>query len=143
MDRLHAEFGDLGCGIYGLAARALNQTVTLVNDHRLTRQQYIMFALADMMTHVEVGAGLARRAFKCSRDGNSEAEKIKLISRLFGNEVAQVVSQNILKIVLGCGEFDQKATADFLAGVGYSELTASFQNIIKDMDRLADIVFER
>jgi len=143
MDRLHAEFGDLGCGIYGLAARALNQTVTLVDDHRLTRQQYIMFALADMMTHVEVGAGLARRAAKCSRHGDTEAQKIKLISRLFGNEVAQVVAQNILKIVLGCGEFDQKATADFLAGVGYSELTASYQNIIKDMDRLGDIVFER
>jgi hypothetical protein len=102
-----------------------------------------MFALADMMTHVEVGAGLARRAAKCSRDGDTEALKTKLISRLFGNEVAQVVAQNILKIVLGCGEFDQNATADFLAGVGYSELTASFRNIIKDMDRLGDIVFER
>jgi alkylation response protein AidB-like acyl-CoA dehydrogenase len=143
MDRLHAELGDLGCEIYGIAARALNQTVTLVNDHRLTRRQYIMFALADMMTHVEVGAGLARRAFGDARRGDSGAEKIKLISRLFGNEVAQVVSQNILKIVMGCGEFDQKATADFLAGVGYTELTASFQNIIKDMDQLADIVFER
>jgi alkylation response protein AidB-like acyl-CoA dehydrogenase len=143
MDKLHAESGDFRCGIYGLAARALNQTITLVNDHRLTRRQYIMFALADMMTHVEVGAGLARRALKCSRRGDSGAEKIKLISRLFGNEVAQVVSQNILKIVLGCGEFDQKTTADFLAKVGYTHLTTSFQNIIKDMDELADIVFER
>jgi hypothetical protein len=44
---------------------------------------------------------------------------------------------------LGCGEFDQKATADFLVNVGYANLTTSFQNIIKDMDRLADIVFER
>ncbi len=48
---------------------------------------------------------------------------MKLISRLFGNEVAQVVSQNILKIVLGCGEFDQKTAADFLAKVGFAELT--------------------
>jgi alkylation response protein AidB-like acyl-CoA dehydrogenase len=143
MGTLDAEFGDLGCGIYGLAARALNQTVTLVNDHRLTRQQSIMFALADMMTHVEVGAGLARRAFECSRRGDSGAEKIILISRLFSNEVAQVVSQNILKILLGCGEFDHEMTAEFLARVGYTEFTASFQNIIKDTDQLADIVFER
>jgi len=143
MGKLDAEFGDLGCGIYGLAARALNQTVTLVNDHRLTRQQSIMFALADMMTHVEVGAGLARRAFECSRRGDSGAEKIILISRLFSNEVAQVVSQNILKIVLGCGEFDHEMTAEFLARVGYTEFTASFHNIIKDTDQLADIVFER
>ena len=143
MDRLHTESGDLGCESYGLAARALNQTVTLVNDHRLTRQQYIMFALADMITHVEVGAGLARRAIKCSRDGDPETEKIKLICRLFGNEVAQVVSQNILKIILGCGEFDQKTATDLLAKVGHTDLTNSFQNIIKDLDRLADIVFER
>ena len=143
MDKLDAEFGDLGCRIYGLAARALNQTVTLVNDHRLTRRQYIMFALADMMTHVEVGAGLARWASKCCRSGDSEGEKIKLVSRLFSNEVAQVVSQNILKIVLGCGEFEQKTTDDFLVKIGYTELKTSFQNIIKDMDQLADIVFER
>ncbi len=65
----------LDAEIYGLAARALNQTVNLVNDHRLTRRQYIMFALADMMTHVEVGASLARRAFKCSRRGDSETLK--------------------------------------------------------------------
>ena len=143
MEKLHAEFADLGGGIYGLAAHALNQTVTLVNDHRLTRQQFIMFALADMMTHVEVGAGLARVAFKFSQRGDSGAEKIKLISRLFGNEAAQVVSQNILKIVLGCGEFDQKTAAEYLAKIGYTHLTAGFQNIIQDMDRLADIVFER
>ncbi len=143
MDKLHAEFGDLGCRIYGLAARALNQTVNLVNDHRLTRRQYIMFALADMMTHVEVGVGLVRRASKCCRRGDSGAGKIKLISILFSNEVAQVVSQNIFKIVLGCGEFDQKAAAEFFEKVGYAELTTSFQNIIQNMDQLADIVFER
>jgi hypothetical protein len=34
-------------------------------------------------------------------------------------------------------------TAEFMARVGYTELTASFQNIIKDTDQLADIVFER
>lgn len=143
MDKLHAEFVDLGCGIYGLTARALNQTVSLANDHRLTRQQYIMFALADMMTHVEVGAGLARTAFKCAQRGDSGSEKIKLISRLFANECARVVSQNVLKIVLGCGEFDQKTATEYLAKIGQIHLTSSFHNIINDMDRLADIVFER
>jgi alkylation response protein AidB-like acyl-CoA dehydrogenase len=143
MDKLDAEFTDLGCGIYGLAARVLNQTVSLANDHRLTRQQFIMFALADMMAHVEVGAGLARMAFKYSQHGDSGAEKIKLISRLFANEVAQVVSQNVLKIVLGCGEFDQKTATEYLAKIGHIQLATSFRNIINDMDKLADIVFER
>jgi alkylation response protein AidB-like acyl-CoA dehydrogenase len=143
MDQLETGAGDLGGHLFGLAARVLNQAIDLANDHRLTRQQYIMFALADMMTHVEVGAALARRAFKSCECGEPAAEKKKLISRLFAHEVAQVVLQNFLKIVLGSGEFDPKASDDVMAKSACPELTAGYRNIIKDMDRLADIVFER
>ncbi|UCD78659.1 MAG: acyl-CoA dehydrogenase family protein [Desulfobacterales bacterium] len=143
MLRLDGDAGDLGCRFYGLAAGALNQTITLVDKHRLTRQQYIMFTLADMMTHVEVGAALARKAFKSAHRGDSDAAKMKIISRLFANEVGRFVTQGILKIVMGCGQFDQTTKADFMASAAYNDLTASFENIIPDMDRLADIVFER
>jgi len=143
MLRLDGDAGDLGCRIYGLAAAALNQAINLANDHRLTRQQYIMFTLADMMTHVEVGAALARKAFQSMQRGDSEAAKMKIISRLFAGEVGRMVSQSILKIVMGCGQFDQKTSADILANCGHSDLSASFANFIPDMDQLADIVFER
>ena len=143
MDQLGVGAGDLGCRVVGLAAQALNQAIDLANNHRLTRQQYLMFALADMMTHVEVGAALARRAFKFSEGAESGNEKMKLISRLFANEVAQVVSQNLLKIIMGSGEFAPKAIAELMAKLSYPELNTGYQNIIKDMDRLADIVFER
>jgi alkylation response protein AidB-like acyl-CoA dehydrogenase len=143
MMRLDGEADDLGCRIYGLAADALNQAVDLAHDQRLTRQQYVMFALADMMAHVEVGASLARKAFDVVQRGGAAAEKIKLISRLFANEAAQMVSQGILKIVVGCGACDLNMTNDFMQKIAYTELTASCQNIITDMDRLADIVFER
>jgi alkylation response protein AidB-like acyl-CoA dehydrogenase len=143
MHQLHSSSADLGCRTYELAASALNQAITLANDHRLTRQQHIMFMLADMAANVEIGASLARRASRCARRGDSEAEKIKIIARLFAAEVARIISQNILQIVMGCGQFDEKATAEFLTGVAYSELTAGMHNMIPDMDRLADIVFER
>ncbi len=143
MQQLHNSSADLGCRTYELAASALNQAIALANDHRLTRQQHIMFALADMAANVEIGASLARRASRCARRGDSEAEKLKLIARLFAAEVARIVSQNILQIVMGCGQFDEKATAEFLARVAHSELTAGMHNMIPDMDRLADIVFER
>jgi alkylation response protein AidB-like acyl-CoA dehydrogenase len=102
-----------------------------------------MFALADMMAHVEVGASLARRAFTTVKNGDADADKMKLISRLFANEVAQIVSQGILKIVMGCGACDLDMTNDFMQKIAFTELTASCQNIINDMDQLADIVFER
>ncbi|CAB1058679.1 Acyl-CoA dehydrogenase, short-chain specific (EC [Olavius sp. associated proteobacterium Delta 1] len=143
MQQLHSRSADLGCRTYELAASALNQAIILANDHRLTRQQYIMFALADMAANVEIGASLARRASRCAQRGDSEAEKMKIIARLFAAEVARIISQNILLIVMGCGQFDEKATAEFLARVAYGELTAGMHNMIPDMDQLADIVFER
>jgi alkylation response protein AidB-like acyl-CoA dehydrogenase len=143
MQQLHDNSADLGCRTYGLAANALNRVITLANDHRLTRQQYIMFALADMAVHVEIGASLARKASRCIQHGDSDAEKLKVIARLFAGEVALNVSRNILTIVTGCGQFDEKAKAEFLASVAYNELAAGVHNMIPDMDRLADIVFER
>jgi alkylation response protein AidB-like acyl-CoA dehydrogenase len=143
MLRLNSDADDLGFRVYGLAADALNQAITLANDQRLTRQQYIMFALADMMAHVEVGASLARKTSKLVQDGSLAAEKTKLISKLFANEVAQVISQGILKIVMGCGACDLNMTNNFMQRIAFTELTASCQNIVNDMDQLADIVFER
>jgi alkylation response protein AidB-like acyl-CoA dehydrogenase len=143
MSQLHGELGDLGCRTYALAAEALNRAIALVNDHRLTRQQYLMFAIADMAVHVEIGASLARKAAGRTRRGDSDAEKTKIIARLYAGEVARVFSENILKIVMGSGQFDDTATAEFMASAAFNELTAGMLNIVPDMDRLADIIFER
>jgi alkylation response protein AidB-like acyl-CoA dehydrogenase len=143
MNQLHAEAADLGCRSYGLAAAALNQVISLVNDNRLTRQQIIMFALADMAVHVEIGASLARKARRSAEQGGSGADRLKIIARLFAGEVSQVVSRNILNIVIGSGQFDEQAAADFLAQIAHSELATGLYNLIPDMDQLADIVYER
>ena len=91
----------------------------------------------------QVGASLARKAVRISQSGGSEAEKIKRISRIFADETAQLVAHNILKIISGTGVFDQAAVDKFLEIVAYNELIQSARNIVKDMDQLADIVFER
>ena len=143
MMRLEEETEDVGGRIYGLAAEALNKAIDLAHDQRLTRQQFVMFALADMMAHVEVGASLARRTHEKIQNKDAGAEKMRLISRVFANDVSQVVSQGVLKIVMGCGVCDLEMTNSFMNEVAFTELMSSCQNIINDMDKLADIVFER
>ncbi len=143
MNQLHAESADLGCRPYALSAEALNQVISLVNDNRLTRQQIIMFALADMAVHVEIGASLARKARRAIERGDSDADKLKIIARLFAGEVSQVVYHKILDIVVGSGQFDGAATAEFLAKISHNELATGMCNRIPDMDQLADMVFER
>ncbi len=143
MEELNNTLNDAGCKFYGLAARALNDTIMLVHDNKLTRKQHIMFALSDMMTHVEVGASMARKAKSLVEAGDPEAEKIKAMSRIFANETAQVVTHNILKILMGSGVFDQKIVSDFMETISYNKLLGSYENVIKDMDMVADILFER
>jgi alkylation response protein AidB-like acyl-CoA dehydrogenase len=143
MEKLDTLVGDAGCRLYGLSAGVLNETIMRVHDNRLIRQQYVMFNLADMMTHVEVGASLARKAVALTEAGGPEAETIKIMSRIFADEVAQLVTRKALKILMGSGVFDQKAVSDFMETVSYNELFFSGQNVINDMDMVADILFER
>jgi alkylation response protein AidB-like acyl-CoA dehydrogenase len=143
METLDSEGNGAGCRFYGLSAEILNDTIMEVHENRLTRQQHIMFLLADMMTHVEVGASLARKAVVLSKNGSPEAEKFNAISRIFADEVAQLVSQNALKILMGCGLFDQNAAHAFMETHSYNQLVCSSLNVINDMDLLANILFER
>ena len=143
MAELDRQFDDIGARFYGLAANALNRIIALVNDNRLTKKQYIMFALADMMTHVEVGASLVRKAKTLIKEDDAEAEQMKVSSRIFANEVAQLVAQNSMKILKGSGAFDKPFAADFLKTLAYDDLSDSYHNVINDMDRAADILFKR
>lgn len=143
MEKLAETVGDAGCRSYGRAAAALNRAIELVHDNRLTREQYVMFLLADMMTHVEVGVGMARKVKRLMESKSRDAEKIKAMSRVFAAEVAQVVAQNVLKIVKGTGAFDKEKTAAFMQSIAYGELACGYDNLIRDMDKVADMLFGR
>ncbi len=143
MEQLNETFDDVGCRFYALASRALNEAINLAHENRLTRKQFVMFALADMMTHVEIGANLARKAARLSESGDAKAEKIKAMSRIFANETSQLVTQNILKIIMGTGIFNQAFVSEFMEKVSYDELISSYENVITDMDRVADTLFKR
>jgi alkylation response protein AidB-like acyl-CoA dehydrogenase len=131
-----------GCAahLYAGCARALNAVVDLAHDHRLTKRQHVMFALADMMTYVEVGISLARKA---SAAGPSEAEVLQAASRIFANEVCQLVLAKLRLILLGTGAFEEAFIAEFMEKIGESELVKSYAGVIADMDRMADHIFER
>jgi alkylation response protein AidB-like acyl-CoA dehydrogenase len=143
MNALEEQTANIGARFFGMAADALIKTVDFVHNHRLTRQQAVMFSLADMMTHVEVGAALARKASKLDRSGDAHAEKMKAMARVFAGEVTQIVGENALRIVSGTDAAEPGAADAFLSEIGYTEMLASRRNWVVDMDKVADIIFER
>jgi alkylation response protein AidB-like acyl-CoA dehydrogenase len=143
MANLEKVMPDAGGKFFALSASALNRVIDLVHENRLTRQQYAMFCLADMMTWVEVGAALARKAQTLSDASDNQVETIKTMSRIFASETSQLVAQNSLKIAMGTGVVDENSLAEFLASISYQHLVMSYPNLFRDMDRIADILFER
>ena len=144
MDAMDAEVNDGGARFFAMAARALNHTIDYAHNNRLTRQQSVMFTLADMMTHVEVGVALARKARDLTKGNDAEAEKIRTMARVFAGEVCQVVAENALKVFLGTAQApDQAATDRFMADIAYGAMLGGRTNWVVDMDKIADTIFER
>ena len=143
MEALGMEHDDLGARYYGVAARSLNELINRVHDNKLTRYQYVMFCLADLMAYVEVGISLARKAARLTRENNSMAGHFRTVSRIFANMVSDLTVASALKVLSGTGIFDMDALGDFMAVTHCDELSNSYRNIISDMDRVADHIFER
>lgn len=143
LDQLADEDVDAGCQIIAMAARALNEAILRVHAKRLTRQQYLMFTLADMMANVEVGSALAHRAIDAVKSQAADGEKLRLMAKIFATEVAQVVTQGLVTILIGSGSFEQNEIAEFMETYQHHALIGSASNGLADMDRLADLIFER
>ncbi len=129
-----------GCARLARCARAVNELINRVHEARLTRQQTVMFAVADAVTHLEVGAALARRAMGMAPD-DPAAGRCRLMSRFFAAEVSTLVADRAAYVAVGSGAFGDGA--EVLAAVDHSGLSVARGGVIPDADRIADMVFER
>ena len=112
------------------AVRLMNEVIQKARKGKLTKNQYVMFQLADMMTWAEVASALCHKA--AVGGGGPEFMKVaartpefmKAAARLFAREAIQKIFANGLLISQGCGKMlDDMAsklnaldTAQILAG---------------------------
>lgn len=142
-EALETRLPDAGCRFLALAARLLNQLFLRVHEKKLTRAQAVMFLLADMATHVEVGCALARKAAAAAEDGEAAAERLSRMCRLFAHETARRVQENAMTVLHGSGAFQPDEIRTFVDETGLNGLNESYPGIISVMDRVADILFGR
>lgn len=92
-----------GCYADRLAVviRAMNEIIMSARKNKLTKSQYVMFLLADMMTWCETSEVLCRKAADYNGKARSR-EFMRAAARLFVRETAEKVYINGLKIVRGC-----------------------------------------
>jgi hypothetical protein len=114
----------------------LNRVIDFAHENRLTRHQQVMFALADMMAHVEVADSMARLAVK-------EADKppwprLGCLPTPVPGWWQRSPAQSFWGPAVGTGAADE-----FLVSLDLPALECSYRGLIDDMDRIADRIFER
>jgi alkylation response protein AidB-like acyl-CoA dehydrogenase len=114
------------------AVRALNRTIMEARKQKLTRQQYIMFLLADMMTWCEVADALCRKAAAYDGDKPSQAS-VMAASRLFAREAAETVYMKGLRIARGTA----CDSSGFSEGLNLLDMAEIMSGTLEDMDVVA------
>ena len=93
MDELATARPELGADLVASALRGLNSTLQFCHQGRLTRQQFILFHLADLATQVEVAAALTRKADALAAAGEASAAVHAVMSRVCGRDALAAVQR--------------------------------------------------
>jgi alkylation response protein AidB-like acyl-CoA dehydrogenase len=115
------------------ALLAMNRVILGARKNKLTKSQYIMFLLADMMTWCEVGDSLCRKAAAYEGEQNRSTIFVKAAARLFARDAVGKVHQNGLKIIHG---YDHKIE-DVEEILNALNMGLAMKDSIKDMDLVA------
>jgi len=142
MEKLEEKFPAIGAKYFAAATTALADLIDHVHNKKLTREQLVMFSLADTMTYVEVGVALARKAAKHIENKEIGADFITACASVFAAQVSDLVLKNTRLILKGTGVFNKddikNAKASSLAHV----LSDSNIGLIENMTKIRDFVFQ-
>ena len=122
----------IGSGELAAAIRVLNDIILTARKARLTKSQYNMFLLSDIMTWCEVGNALCIKA-SANESGKRSPEFMNATSRLFVREVVEKVIVNGLKIARG----GDTILEDIAQEINDLNMTDLMDGILKDMDTVA------
>ncbi len=136
MEDIAGKAKNINAKIVGDSFKILNDLIIFAYKERLTRKQHIQFLLSDIITYTEVAAAFVRKLASLIEQGNTDADKLSAMLRIFISEVAQLVVGKGLIIVQGCETVDEEVKGEFYEKIIISSLTKASQNVILDMDKV-------
>jgi alkylation response protein AidB-like acyl-CoA dehydrogenase len=115
------------------AVHLLNELLLIARKLKVTKSQYLMFLLADMITWVEVAKATCLKASSSSWEKAVSEDFILAAARLFARETVEKVYLNTLKI-LNTGEQIPEHISERLNSL---TLTEVYEGALDDMDVVA------
>ncbi len=140
---------DSGAAAAGMAARALGVVMEACREHRLTRNQHILFRLGELVATVECAGALARRAAAAATgalpdkaDTRFDADALGAMSRVFARHAALNTALEGTKLVTGGADAPVDPAA-LMASIGIDGIYRAQAGAIADSDRVADVLYDR
>ncbi|HYN34277.1 MAG TPA: acyl-CoA dehydrogenase family protein [Ilumatobacteraceae bacterium] len=146
---LHRTHPTVGADHAALTAQSLAVVLEACRVARLTRNQHVLFRLGDLITHAECAEAFARSAAD-ALDGNRhekahdrfDGDALATMSRVFAREAAQKIAEGV-RWVTGSVDADSADVAPLLATIPHDALRAAQAGLLADMDRVADVLYDR
>ncbi|MDJ0961123.1 MAG: acyl-CoA dehydrogenase, partial [Acidimicrobiia bacterium] len=140
----------VGADVAALAAHGLAEVMEQAREHRLTRNQHVLFRLGEIVAYTECAGALARRAAAAlsgtlpeKADDRFSSDELATISRVFAREAAARVALDGTRWVLGASEPGAIDAAGFDAAIGTKAIEQAQSGLIGDMDAVADALYGR
>lgn len=150
LETVHARNPEVGADTAALALHGLAVVLETARVGRLTRNQHVLFRLGEIVAVAEGAAALVRRAaaaadgtINSKTDTRFKADTLAVISRLNAREAAAKVGQAGMNYLCGA---DGVADGDLAAledGLRLRAIHRAQAGMIADMDRLADVIYDR
>ncbi|NLT54344.1 MAG: acyl-CoA dehydrogenase [Actinomycetales bacterium] len=152
LEALHGRHPEVGAGVVALAARSLATLMTAYRQARLTRNQHLMFRLADLIAKTETAASFARRAAATADgtlsekvDTRFDAPTLAAMSRVYARSVAATCVEEAQRWMVGGVEPGAASPAldDLLAALPVDAALAAQAGLLHDLDAVADAIYDR
>jgi len=150
LEALHNQNPNVGAGIAALSLHALAEVMERARIKRLTRNQHILFRLGELIAYAECAGSLANRAVGAAEgklnskaDNRFNPEALAAISRIFAREAAIKVAEEGTRWVCGSNGVTAQELADFEKQLNLTSIHGAQDNLLADMDHVADVIYER
>lgn len=132
-ERLADTEPESGGPLLSRAMDVMNHVILTARRHKLTKSQYVMFLIADMITWAEVADALCRKAARYQGGQPRTPVFMKAAARLFVREALEKIHMNGTKIAYGCGR-PIEAPSDIMQGIDVGRGMAGY---LEDMDLIS------
>ncbi|WP_428263339.1 acyl-CoA dehydrogenase family protein [Haliangium sp.] len=150
LEALHGRQPSVGANVAALALHALAGVLEQARVKRLTRHQHVQLRLGELIAYAEGAGALARRAARSSEgsldertDHRFSGEGLAAVSRVYARHAAQRVADEGLRWVCAADGVSPSELAGFEDALGLQAIHAAQAGTLTDMDRVADVLYDR